>query len=263
SIAFYEQAIARDPNYALAYAGLANSYILLPSYTSVARRDSSPKARAAALKALQLDPKLAEGHVALGKILSFDDIDLPGSVHEFQRAIELQPNNATAHHWYGNGPLIALGRVEEAIAEGKRSVELDPLSPIINADLGNTLYYARRYDEAIAQLRKTLELDPAFFYTHYNLGFVLEAKGDLPGAIAEYEKATKLTDDPFVLALLAAAKAKIGDKNAAEQALVELDKISQHREVLAYSRAVLYLSLNNKEEALRWLEQSFAERDGS
>src|SRR5438874_167404 len=263
AIGFFEQAIVRDPNYALAYAGLANSYILLPSYTSAARRDTTPKARAAALKALQLDPNLAEGHVALAKIVSFEDIDLSKSVLEFQRAIELQPNNSPAHHWYGSGPLICLGRFEEAIAEGKRSVEVDPLSPIINADFGGTLYYARRYDEAVVQLRKALELDPTFFYTRYNLGWALEQKGDLSGAIAEYEKARELTDDPFVLAVLAAAKAKAGDKKAAQQALTYLDKTSQHREVLAYSRALLYLSLNNKEKTLRWLEQSFAERDGS
>jgi len=263
AIAFYEQAIARDPNYALAYAGLANSYILLPYYTAATPHDAATKARTAAVKALQLDPNLAEGHIALGKILSFDDIDLPGSAREFQRAIELQPNNATAHHWYGNGPLAALGKFDEAIAEGKKSIELDPLSPIINADYGNTLYYARHYDEAIAQLRKTVELDPAFYYTHYNLGLAFEAKGDLSGAIAEYEKAAQLTDDPLTVTLLAAAKAKSGDKNAAEKALLELDKINQSRAGLAYSRAVLYLSLGNKEQALRWLEQSFADRDGS
>lgn len=263
AIAFYEEAIGRDPNYALAYAGLANSYILLPYYTDTPLHDAATKARAAALKALQLDPKLAEGHIALGKIISFDDIDLIGAAREFQRAIELQPNNATAHHWYGNGPLAALGKFDEAIAEGKKSVELDPLSPIINADHGNNLYYARRYDEAIAQLRKAVELDPAFFYSHYNLGLALEAKGDLPGATAEYEKAAQLTDDPLVSSLLAAAKAKSGDKNAAEKALAELDRISQNREGCSYSRAVLYLSLGNNEQALRWLEQSFADRDGS
>ena len=262
AISFYEQALTHDPNYALAYAGLAESYALLPYYTSTRQSDAFPKAKEAALKALQLDPNLAEAHRALGKILTFT-VDLAGSMTELQRAIELKPNDASAHHWYSNGPLIALGHVEEAIAEGKRSVELDPLSPIINADLGNTLYYARRYDEAIAQYRKTLELDPTFFYTHYNLGEVLEAKGDLTGAIAEYEKAKELSDDPSMLALLAAAKTKAGDKNGSHQALQELGRISQQREVLAYYRALLYLSMNNKGEALRWLEQSFADRDGS
>jgi TolB-like protein/Tfp pilus assembly protein PilF len=264
AIAFYEQAITRDPNYALAYAGLANAYILLPFYTGADRRAVVPKAKDAALKALGLDPNLAEAHLALGKILFFGEIDLAGAMREYQRAIELKPNDATAHHWFGNDALAALGRFEEAIAEGKRAVELDPLSPIINADLGATFFYARRYDESATQLRKTLEIDPTFFYAHYNLGIALQAKGDLSGAIAEYEKAKQLSSgDLFMSALLAAAKAHAGDKGAALQMLSDLDKISQHREVLSYWRALLYLSLNNKEEALRWLEQGFEERDGS
>ena len=262
AIAFYQQAIARDSNYALAYAGLSESYVLLPYYTPTGLKDSLPKAKEAADKALQLDPNLAEGHRALGKYLTFT-MDFAGAIREFQRAIELNPNDATAHHWYGNGPLVALGRFETAIREARRSVELDPLSPVINADFGNTLYYARRYPNAIAQFRKTIELDPKFSYSHYNFGFVLEAKGDLPGAVFQYERAQELNKDPFTLALVAAAKTKAGDKNAAEQALAELEKISQLREVPAYSRALLYLSLNNKEEALRWLEQSFADHDGS
>jgi len=263
AIAFYEQAIARDPKYALAYAGLADAYALLPTYTSAPRRDAMSKAKEAAIKALQLDPNLSEGHAALGEILSSGDIDLAASAREYQRAIELQPNNATAHHWYGNGPLISLGRFDEAIAENKRAAELDPLSPIISADLASTFFYTRRYDEAIAQFQKALELDPTFFYTHYSLGMVFEAKGDLNAAIAEYEKAKQLSDDPDVLSLWAAAKTKAGDTNVGKQMLTELDKISQHREVLSYSRARLYLALNNKEEALRLLEQGFIDRDGS
>src|SRR5437764_2056373 len=136
AIAFYQEAIARDPNYALAYAGLSSAYVILPFWAALDRLDAYQKAKAVATKALRLDPNLAEAHVALGKILNFDDIDLAGSIREFQRAIALQPNNATAHHWYGKGPLPGLGRFEEAIAEGKRSVELDPLSPIITEDYG-------------------------------------------------------------------------------------------------------------------------------
>src|SRR5437588_7933563 len=160
AIGFYEQAIARDPKYALAYTGVAEAYVLLPVYTATAPHDAYPTAKAAALKALQLDEKLAEAHTALGLLLCFGDLDMAGSISEFQRAIALNPNYATAHHWYGNGPLPALGRFEESIAEGKRAIELDPLSPIINADLGQNLYSARRYDDAIAPLRKTLEIDP-------------------------------------------------------------------------------------------------------
>jgi len=263
AIALYEQAIARDPHYALAYAGLANSYVLLPLYFSVPQRDAMAKARDAALKALQIDPKLAEAHNALGKILNFDDLDLAGAEREFQRAIELQPNNATAHQWYGNGPLDSLGRFDEAVAETKRAVELDPLSPIINTDRAYPLYYARRYDEAMAQAKKTIELDPGFFYARQILGMVLQAKGDLPGAVAEFEKARQLSGDPLHLALLAVAKAKMGDKNIAQQVLVELDKVNPDRQGLAYDRALVYLATGNKEEALRWLEQSYADRDGA
>src|SRR5713101_6715166 len=263
AIAFYEQAIARDPNYALAYAGLSSAYIILPFWAGVDRLDASSKAKDAALKALRLDPNLAEAHLALGKVLFFSEIDLAGALREYQRAIELQPNDAGAHHWFGNDTLAALGQFEEAIAEGKRAVELDPLSIVINTDLGATFYYAHRYDESVRQLRKTLEIDPTSFYAHYSLGFVLQVSGDLSGAIAEYEKAKQLGDNAFVSTLCAAAKAQAGDKDAALRMLSELDKISQHREVLGYWRALLYLSLNKKEEALRWLEQSFKERDGS
>src|SRR5438094_1017916 len=263
AISFYEQAIARDPNYALAYAGLASAHILSPFYTGADRREASSKAKEAALKALRLDPNLAEAHLALGKVLFFSEIDLAGANREYKRAIELKPNDAAAHHWFGNDTLAALGRFEEAIAESKRAVELDPLSIVINADLGGTFYYAGRYEEAAAQLRKTLEIDPTDFYARYNLGIALQAKGDLSGAIAEYEKAKQLGENTLVSTLCAVAKAYAGDKDAARRMLSELDNISQRREVVGYLRALLYLSLNNKDEALRWLEQGYEERDGS
>jgi len=261
AIGFYEQAIARDAKYALAYTGLAEAYVLLPFYTATAPQDAYPTAKAAALKALQLDDKLAEAHTALGLLLCIGDLDMAGSRSEFQRAIALNPNYATAHHWYGNGPLLALGRFDEAIAEGKRAIELDPLSPIINADLGQNLYNARRYDEAIAQLRKTLEIDPTFYYAHYNLGIALQRKGDVPAAIAEYTKAQQLSDDLFVQVLLAAAKAQSGDKDAAIQMLTELEELSQHRYVSSYWRTLLYLSLGNRDEAIRRLEQAIADHE--
>lgn len=262
AIEFYEQAIARDPNYALAYAGLANAYVLLPFYTAAPRADSLTKAKEAALKALQFDPNVAEAHAALGKF-NFFNMELAGSMREYQRAIELKPNYATAHQWLGNDSLVSFGRFDEAIAEGTRAVELDPLSPVINADLGVTLYLARRYDDAMEQLRKTLAIDPTFFYAHYNLGIALQLKGDLSGAIAEYEKARQLSYDSLVLALLGAAKGLAGDKNAAEQALKELDQTAQSQGVDEYSRALLFLGMNNKEKALRSIERAVAARDGS
>ena len=263
AIAFYEQAVARDPNYALAYAGLAEAYVLLPYYTGARRHDTVPKAREAIATALRLDPNLAEAHTANGKFLYGYEMDIFGALREHQRAIELKPNDATAHHWLGNDVLVSLGRFEEAIAEGKRAIELDPLSPVINADLGITLYLARRYDDAIAQLNKTLEIDPTFFYTHYNLGIVRQLKGDLSGAISEFEQAKRLSDDPLVLSLCAAAKAYSGDKNAAVQGLADLDKMGQRRDIDGYCRALLYLSLNKKQEALQCLEQDYKDRYGS
>ena len=180
AIAFYEQAIARDPNYALAYAGLASAYILSPFYTGADRREAGSKAKEAALKALRLDPNLAEAHAALGKVLFFSEIDLAGATREYKRAIELKPNDADAHHWFSNDSLAALGQFDEAIAEGKRSVEFDPLSIVINADLGETFFYARRFDESVAQLRKTLEIDPTSFYAHTILALLFKQRATCP-----------------------------------------------------------------------------------
>ena len=266
AISFYEQAIEHDPNYGPAYCGLANAYALLPFYTNAPRHAALQKAKDAALKALSLNSKFAEAHAALGKIEYFQ-LDLAGALQEYKRAIELNPNYATAHQWYGNDALISLGRFDEAIAECKRAVELDPLSPVINTDLGITLYLARRYDDSLKQLNKALAIDPTFFYTHYSIGIVLQLKGDLKGAIAEFERAKQLsTNDSFVMALLGSAKGLAGDKQAAEQILKELLQAKQGQEVDEldyYSRALLYLGLNNKEEAINALERTYAARDGS
>jgi TolB-like protein/Tfp pilus assembly protein PilF len=261
AIAFYEQAIARDPNYALAYAGMAEAYVILPFYAGTPQGEVFPKARAAALKALQLDDKLAGAHTGLAWALCYD-FDMVGSISEFQRAIALNPNYATAHQWYGRHPLTALGRLNEAIAEGKRAIELDPLSPVINTDLGQTLFMARRYEEAIAQLRKTLDIDPTFYYAHYTLGMALQLKGDVATAIAEYTKALQLSDDLRIQVLLAAAKAQSGDKDAATQMLAELEELNRHRYVRSYWRALLYLSLGKRDEAIRWLEKGVADHEG-
>jgi TolB-like protein/class 3 adenylate cyclase/Flp pilus assembly protein TadD len=260
AIAFYERAIVRDPNYARAYAGLAEAYVILPIYADASAREAYAKGKAAALKALQLDDKLAEAHNAHALVL-FLYLDFAGSISEFQRAIALNPNYTTAHHWYGFNPLCTLGRFDEAIAQSKRAVELDPLSPVINSDLGSNLMVARRYDEAIAQLRKTLEIDPTFSLAHGALGEALQFKGDLPGAIAEYTKAQELGADPSIRVRMAAAKAQLGDKDAAVRMLAELEEARRNREIPGAHLAVLYVSLGNRAEAIRCLEQSVADHD--
>ena len=263
SIDYFQQAIAVDPNYALAYAGVADAYVWLPGYTAGTPRDCYPKAKAAATKALQLDDTLAEAHTTLALAIWLYDFDSAQAIREFQRAIELNPNYAIAHQQYGNNTLAALGRFDDAIGEGKRAVELDPLSLVINTDMGSDYYYARRYDEAIAQLRKTLEMDPGFYIAHLVLGQVLDAKGARDAAIVECQKARGLNDDPSVLGVLARAYGLSGNKMEAEKILDQLEKLSQERYVSAYSFALIYLGLGDKEEALRWLEQSYQDRAGS
>jgi len=251
SIDYFQQAIAVDPNYALAYAGVADAYVWLPGYTAGTPRDCYPKAKAAATKALQLDDTLAEAHTTLALAIWLYDFDSAQAIREFQRAIELNPNYAIAHQQYGNNTLAALGRFDDAIVEGKRAVELDPLSLVINTDLGSDYYYARRYDEAIAQLRKTLEMDPGFYIAHLVLGQVLDAKGARDAAIVECQKARGLNDDPSVLGVLARAYGLSGNKMEAEKILDQLKKLYQERYVSAYSFALTYLGLGDKEEALR------------
>jgi TolB-like protein/Tfp pilus assembly protein PilF len=263
SIDYFEQAIAADPNYALAYAGIADAYAFLPGYTAGSPRDCYPKAIAAAKKALELDDTLAEAHTTLAIAIWLYDFDFSQAIREFQRAIELNPNYAIAHQQYGNILLTALGRFDEAIAEGRKAVELDPLSLVINTDLGVDHFYGRRYDEAIAQLRKTLEMDSGYYFAHVNLGQALEMKGARDAAIAEYQKARALNDDPSVLGLLARFYGLSGNKTEAEKILNQLKELSTQRYVAAYSFALTYLGLGDKEEALRWLEKSYQDRAGA
>jgi TolB-like protein/Flp pilus assembly protein TadD len=263
SIEYFQQAINADPNYALAYAGIADAYVFLPGYTAGTPQDCYPKAMAAAKKALELDDTLAEAHTTLALAIWYYDFDFSQANKEFQRAIELNPNYATAHQQYGNNTLSALGRFDDAIAEGKQAVELDPLSLVINSDLGVDYFFARRYDEAIAQFHKTLEMDPGYYFAHVMLGQTLEMKSAPDAAIAEYQKARALNDDPSVLGMLARTYGLSGNKREAEKILNQLRELSTQRYVAAYSFALVYLGLGDKEEALRWLEQSYQDRAGS
>src|SRR5437667_4383341 len=262
AIEYFNQAIAKDPNYALAYAGLADSYLLLSAFGAASPSDSLPQAKAAAKRALEIDDTSAEAHTSLGQILLFYDFDFAGSTRKFKRAITLNPNYATAHHWYGSGPPTCLGEFDRGIAELKRAQQLDPLSLIINADLGGAFVAARRYDEAITQLRKTIEMDPRFYFAHWNLGEALELKGQLPEAIAEYKKAAELDEDPFVLALVAQADAKLGQRDEAIKILSQLERLATKRYVANYSFALMHMALGEKAKAIDWLERAYRDRSG-
>jgi DNA-binding winged helix-turn-helix (wHTH) protein/TolB-like protein/Tfp pilus assembly protein PilF len=257
SIEYFNQAIEKDPSYALAYAGLADAYILLPFYSGRPQLEVYPKAKAAAKRALELDETLAEAHTSLARVLFNIEGNLPESNKEFQRAIELDPNYATAHQWYGNGNLLTMGRFDEGIAEMKRAQELDPLSLVINTALGNGYFYARRYDQAIEQLRKTIAMDQSFYYAHYSLGLAYEMKGSLPEAMAEYQKARELNDNPYVLALLGHALAASGKRDEALRALDQLKEIARQRYVPAHDFAIVYLGLGDNDHAIQWLERGY------
>ncbi|HXA09717.1 MAG TPA: tetratricopeptide repeat protein [Chthoniobacterales bacterium] len=262
AIGYFQQAIDKDPGYALAYAGLADAYVLLSGYSAATPKESLPEAKAAAQKALELDESLGEAHAALAEAIFAYDFDVAGASREFRRALELNPNYATAHQWYAESALASQGRFDEAVAEMRRALELDPLSVVINADVGTILCTARRYDEAIEQLRKTVEMDPAFYYAHWNLGQALELKGQLKEARAEYEKAITLSDDPLPRAFLAELCAKTGQKEKAREILAELRRVPKDTYVSPYNFALIYIGLGEKDEALRELENTYEDRDG-
>jgi len=261
SIEYYNQAIQIDPGYALAYSGLADCYLVLPDYSDVPSKEAHPKSKAAALEALQLDETLAEAHAALGGVKIDSEWDFVGAENELKRAIELNPNYATAHHWYAQY-LSVMGRHEEAVKEIKRAQELDPLSLIINAVLGDTYTKARRYDEAILQLRKTIEMDQNFSRAYRYLGNAYVEKGMFAEAIAAFQTAATLGGEPAEQAAqrateLKAAVAASGAKGYWEKQL----EYAKDGKVSPYGMASIYARLNNKEEALSWLNKAYSERD--
>jgi len=234
---------------------------LIPVYSAGTPQDYLPRARAAAQRAVQLDDSLAEAHTSLAYVF-FLDFERAQSVKEFERAISLNPNYAPAHQWYGRLLLPMMGEFDKAIAEEKRALELDPVSPIISTDLGTVYTLARRYDEAIAQLRDTVEMHPQFHRGHWELGWALELKGATGEAIAEYRKAFELSDNPVVLALLAHAEVSIGKQSEARQILGQLTEETKTRYVPAYAFAVIHLALGEKDQALDWLEKAARDHAG-
>jgi eukaryotic-like serine/threonine-protein kinase len=260
AVEFFDQAIAKDPNYALAYSGLAESYVLFPSYSVAPPLECMPKAKAVALRAIELDDSLAETHTALGIYYSTFAWNYPAAEKEFRRAIELNPNYAPAHQQFGIECLTAMGRFDEAVAEGKRAEELDPVSPIIGADLGNILFHARRFDESIKQLNRTIELDPNWFLAHAFLCQSYDLKGQFAQAVPECQKARELNDDPSVLSFLAHAYASSGKREEATKVVGQMHELAKQRYVPAYGFGIAYAALGDKDQAFQWLERTLQDR---
>ncbi len=260
AIEYFEQALEKEPQYAAAYSGLADCYFLLGAYSGLPFRSAMPKAKAAALKALELEPELAEAHTSLGFIQAFHDWKYEDAEREFKRAIEINPNYPTAHHWYGIF-LFRMGRMDEAVAESQRALELDPLSLIINTDLALTYYFARQHDRAIEQSRKTLDMDPNFALALYTLGMAYGEKAMYRDAIEALQKAATLAgDNPVILGELGRIYAASGNKAEATRILRELQMTSRRHYVAPETIAVVYAELGEKGQAIHWLEKAYAER---
>jgi TolB-like protein/tetratricopeptide (TPR) repeat protein len=255
SIEYYDQSIAKDPGYPLAYVGLADSHLLLTAYGAISTKEAASPARAALKKALELDDSLAQAHASSGLLANLE-LDLNRAITELERAIQLNPNYATAHHWIAL-PLMAIGQSDRAIVEGKRAIELDPLSLICNADLAWVYFNARRYDETEAQARKTLEMDPRFYVAHYYLGEALQFKGKLTDATAEYQKSFESNNDPFSLAMLGQASARQGKPDEARKVLARLRKQAKSQYVSPYALAVVLTALGDKAHAIDELEHGY------
>jgi len=262
ALAYFKQAVEEDPKYTQAYSGLADTYALLGDwqYAVMTPKEAFPKAKAAAIKALELDNTLGEAHNSLAFVLDGFDWDLDAGGIEFRRAIELNPGYATAHHWYA-WHLSLLGRYDEAIAEMRKAENLDPLSLIINADLAELLVLAHSYDESIRQSRKTIEMDPNFALAHNQLGQAYLQKHMYDQAIAELQRAVQLSGgSPTSIANLARAYVASGKRSAAMKLLSDLKKRSNSNYSNATEIAMIYASLGDVDQAMNWLEKAYDER---
>jgi TolB-like protein/Flp pilus assembly protein TadD len=259
---YFQQAIDKDPTYSLAWAGLAQSYALFGFYEVLSPAESCPKARAAALKALDIDASLSETHAALGWINMTCDWDWPGSGRELKRALEIKPDDAIARLFYGQY-LWAIGRLEDGIAARRRALEADPLSPIISTVLGQDFYYTHRYDSAVEQLRKTLDFEPNFAQAHLFLGMAYEQKGKVADAIAELQQAVTLSGvAPRYMSALGHAYAVSGKTKMAEESLSRLQVLARQRYVAPYDLAEIHIGLGQKQRALDDLENAYSDRSG-
>src|SRR5581483_6202857 len=257
---YFEQAIALDPSYALAYAGLADFYIVLGWYSYVPPQDSYPRAKAAALKALEIEDNLAEPHTAMGFISLLYDWDMETAENHFRRALELNPKYAPGHHWYSDF-LAANLRLEEARNEARCALDLDPLSLIINWNMGWMLCFSRQYDLAIAQFKSTLELDPNYLVTYLFLGQAYVQRELYDEAEAAFQRAVDLSQRAAVsLALLGHCQALAKRTQDALKVLAELQERAQTSYVSPAFFAWIHLGLGSHEECFKWLEKALAER---
>ena len=260
SIEYFEQAIEADPNYALAYAGLADAYNMLGGYVIVSPKEAFSKAKKAATKALEIDDTLAEAHASLALIRQVNDYDWSGSKREFKRAIELNPNYAVAHQWYGL-LLRDMGRFDEGFEEIRMAKELDPLSLPINTDLGLFFYQEGKYNQAIEQCQKAIEIDATFHWAHANLGSAYLQKSLFKEAIAEFKEAKSLSEaSPEYIALLSLAYAMAGNRKEALMLLEKSIKPSKEGLVPMFQIALVYASLKDNDKAFEWLEKAYEER---
>ena len=253
---YFRQAVALDLNYALAYSGLADAYTLLPIYGGAPPSEVLPKAREAALKALSLDNQLAEAHISLGLVLHFYDYDSAGAEREFKAAIELNPNNATAHQFYGN-LLFQLGRDKESSAEFRRALEIDPLLLTSNRLYALSLLYARKYDEAIAQLKKTVELDASFAPAHDSLAQVYLAKGNYAESVEEFAKEQELIGEPQNAVLIRESFARGGWQGFLRAMTGE----SRPSNLASYRAATFHAALGEKDKAFAELNKAYENRE--
>jgi tetratricopeptide (TPR) repeat protein len=261
SLDYFQQAIQRDPRYALAYAGQADAYALLADSNVLPAREVLPKLKAAANKALGLDDSLAEAHTSLAWA-EFHDWDWTGAEKEFKRAIELNPSYPTAHSWYGEY-LMVLGRFDDALAELNRANELNPLSTVTNLALGYRFYYARQYQQAIDQFQKTLAMDSSFVPAQVYLGRAYEQNGSRAEALAEFRKALDLSEgDTNELATLGHAYADAHQEAEARKILDQLKERAQQTYVQPASIAAIYIALGDKGQAFDWLQRAYDDRSG-
>ncbi len=260
AVEYFQAAVEKDPEYALAYSGLADVYSLFSDYGIEPGTQAGPKAKAAALKALQIDDQLAEAHCSLGNILSLIEWNFRQAEPEFKRAIELNPNYATAYQWYSNA-LDSRGEFESSMTMIRHAQELDPLSLIITENVGWQLYSGGKYDEAIRQFQKTLELDPSFVPAVRDMGLSYLQLKMYPKAEKQFQKVIQLTDRPDGKAGLAMMYALSGKRDQAHMLLDEVLKISNETYVAPCVIAQIYSVLNERDQAFLWLEKAREVRD--